>query len=457
MPRPMAMSARLVAFELLEKVEFEDSYANLAMPKLLDEAKLSKRDSAFAQELAFGTIRWQLFYDEAIELAAKRKLEDIDADALLVLRLGAHQILGMRTAVHAALSETVELAKQVLPQQLVGFTNAVLRRISERDRDSWMQKVLAGFDDENDRLAISQSHPVWMVRALRQALKIEGRESQLRELLETNNEPARVDLVALPSKLSVENLLKAHGNLLPAQMSPLAAVLESGAPGELSEVREGTARVQDQGSQLMALALAEQRPVKTDEAWLDMCAGPGGKAALLASIAEESGAKLLCNEVQPHRAKLVERAIASVASRTTVATGDGRLLGETSPESFDRILLDAPCSGLGALRRRPEARWRRSPRDLDDLVSLQRELLVSAEKAVKPGGLIAYVTCSPHPSETIAQVDWVEKHLRNLELIPVASKNLPIEDNRKTIQLWPHVHGTDGMFLAMFQKKNSAV
>lgn len=453
----MAMSARLVAFELLEKVEFEDSYANLAMPKLLDEAKLSKRDSAFAQELAFGTIRWQLFYDEAIEIAAKRKLEDIDADALLVLRLGAHQILGMRTAVHAALSETVELAKQVLPQQLVGFTNAVLRRISERDRDSWMQKVLAGFDDENDRLAISQSHPVWMVRALRQALKIEGRESQLRELLETNNEPARVDLVALPSKLSVENLLKAHGNLLPAQMSPFAAVLESGAPGELSEVREGTARVQDQGSQLMALALAEQRPVKTDEAWLDMCAGPGGKAALLASIAEESGAKLLCNEVQPHRAKLVERAIASVASRTTVATGDGRLLGEASPESFDRILLDAPCSGLGALRRRPEARWRRSPRDLDDLVSLQRELLVSAEKAVKPGGLIAYVTCSPHPSETIAQVDWVEKHLRNLELIPVTSKNLPIEDNRKTIQLWPHVHGTDGMFLAMFQKKNSAV
>ena len=453
MARTQNWSSRLVAFKLLEKVEFEEAYANLAMPKLLDEARLTKRDSAFAQELGFGTIRWQLFYDEVIEIAARRALEEIDADALLVLRLGAHQVLGMRTAAHAALSETVDLAKQVLPQRLVGFTNAVLRRISERDRDSWMQKVLAGLDDESDRLAIAQSHPVWMVRALRQALKLEGHEPGLRDLLVANNEPARVDLVALPGQLSVLDLLKRHGNLLPGQMSPFAAVIESGAPGELQEVREGLARVQDQGSQLMALALVEQREATRGERWLDMCAGPGGKAALLAAFAEQTGASLLCNESQPHRAKLVERAIAKVASHASVQTADGREIGQKQPEAFDRILLDAPCTGLGALRRRPEARWRKFPRDLENLVALQRELLASAEKALKPGGLLAYVTCSPHPSETVAQVDWVQKQLRNLQLVKVTSSHIPAEEGRLTVQLWPHIHGTDGMFLAMFEKK----
>lgn len=456
MRRQQAATSRRVAFELLEKVEFDDAYANLALPKLLTEANLTKRDSALAQELAFGTIRWQLFYDEVIEIAAKRPLEEIDADALLILRLGAHQILGMRTAVHAALSETVELAKQVLPQRLVGFTNAVLRRVSEKGRDSWMQKALAGLDDENDRLAVSQSHPVWMVRALRQALKIEGREHELKALLACNNEPARVDLVALPSRLTVEQFLKNHGNLLPATRSPFAAVLESGAPSDLDEIRDGIARVQDQGSQLMAIALVDQRTVAPGEQWLDMCAGPGGKAALLASLAELTDAKLLCNESQPHRAKLVEQAITAVSSHAKVQIGDGRAMGERLPNRFDRILLDAPCSGLGALRRRPEARWRKSPNDIAELVQLQRELLASAAKALKAGGLLAYVTCSPHPSETAAQVDWVQKNLTDLELVQISSNHLPIEAGRKTVQLWPHVQGTDAMFIAMFQKKTAA-
>ena len=445
-------SSRSVAYELLSRVEFENAYANLAMPKLLDSAGLTKRDAALAQELAFGTIRWQLFYDEVIEIAAGRALEEIDADALLVLRLGAHQILGMRTAVHAALSETVELAKNVLPQRLVGFTNAVLRRISERDRDAWIQKTLAGLPDEIDRLAISQSHPVWVVRALRQALKIDGREEQLKSLLVANNEPARVDLVALPSKLTPTQLLKCHGNLVPAQVSPLAVVLENGAPADLPEVRQGTARVQDQGSQLVAVSLLDQREVAPGEQWLDMCAGPGGKAALLASFAEVYGSDLVCNEPQSHRAKLVRQAITAVSSRARVQEVDGRIIGEKSPGAFDRILLDAPCSGLGALRRRPEARWRKSPSDLNDLVLLQRELLVSAAKALKPGGLLAYVTCSPHPSETIAQVDWVEKNIRGLNLVSVRSPRIPRHEGRKTVQLWPHVDGTDGMFIAMFEK-----
>lgn len=449
----VASNSRNVAFALLEKVEFDDAYANLALPKLLSEANLPKRDSALAQELAFGTIRWQLFYDEVIEIAARRPLEEIDADALLVLRLGAHQLLGMRIAAHAALSETVELAKNVLPQRLVGFTNAVLRRVSERDREAWMQKALAGLDDENDRLAISQSHPVWIVRALRQALKLERRESELKQLLAVNNEPAKVDLVALPSCLKPDELLLEHGNLIPAKVSPLAAVLERGAPGDITEVRSGAARVQDQGSQLMAIALVEQVPVAENEEWLDMCAGPGGKAALLASYAELHSASLLCNESQAHRAKLVERAVEPVSSRSTVQTADGREIGSQMPERFDRILLDAPCSGLGALRRRPEARWRKSPKDLNDLVALQRELLASAEKALKPGGFLAYVTCSPHPSETVAQVDWVQKNLPSLELVPVSSEHLPTSVGRMTVQLWPHLNGTDGMFLAMFQKK----
>lgn len=454
---------RRIAYQLLAAVEFDDAYANLLLPRLLADAGVTGRDAAFTQELAYGTIRWQLFYDEAIEMAAGRHLDDIDRDALIVIRIGAHQLLGMRTAVHAALSETVDLAKDVLPARLTGFVNAVLRRISERTRDDWMQKVLAGLNDEVDRFAIRYSHPVWVVRALKQALKLDGREADLEALLIADNEPAKVSLVALPGLLDRKDLLANEGSLVPGEASPLGLVLESGDPGRLHDVADGSARVQDQGSQLMALALAAA-PIDAslaDNSWADICAGPGGKAALLAALSIKAEAHLFCNEVSQHRTKLVRNALEPVrqaGANVQIETGDGRALGKTAAEKFDRIMLDAPCSGLGALRRRPEARWRRSSRDIAGLTTLQQELLEAAYAALKPGGVVAYVTCSPHPSETTAVVDWAIKRIAGIELLDAnavlhsVNPALQLNTERKTAQLWPHVNGTDAMFIALLKK-----
>lgn len=457
-------SARRIAFEVLADVEFDDAYANLVMPRRLAAARLEPRDAGFAQELAFGTLRWQLFYDEVIEFAAARNLDEVDPAALLVLRLGAHQLLELGTPAHAAIAETVDLAKEVLPARLTGFTNAVLRRISERTRDDWMQRVLAGLDDENDRLAIQFSHPVWVVRALRQALRLDGRENALAELLAADNLPPKVSVVALPGTDAAE-LLASDSHITPGSASPLGYELAGGDPAHLSAIRNGSARVQDQGSQLAALVLTRaatgQLPGKS-ERWADFCAGPGGKAALMAAESASTSATLLCNEVAPHRVELVRKAIAGLpTAHVDVRQGDGRAIGKNSPQAFDRILLDAPCTGLGALRRRPEARWRKSPRDLDELVVLQRELFESAAEALKPGGLLAYVTCSPHPAETTGQVDWAIKKFDNLELVDASAvlheinPALPLTVGRKTVQLWPNVHGTDAMFVALFSKKSN--
>lgn len=452
--KPMRESARTIALELLLSVEIDDAYANLLLPKLLAKSKLDDRDLALAQELSFGTIRWQLFYDRVIEECAKRYSDEIDIKALVVLRLGAHQILGMRIPAHAALDETVELAKQFVSRGAAGFVNGVLRRVTERTRDEWLEIVLNGLENKYERLAVEYSHPIWVVRALEQALRLDGRESELKDLLLADNIAPLVSLVALPglaSKSDFEDL-----PIGPA--SPIGAQMDGGDPNNLKAFREGRIRVQDQGSQLAALCLVDAKPIQQNELWLDLCAGPGGKAALLAAEAKVAGATLVCNEVSQHRAKLVRQAISAINDEIVVTEEDGRTYAGKNKEVFDRILLDAPCTGLGALRRRPEARWRKQQSDVAQLSSLQEELLISAWDCLKPGGILAYVTCSPHLAETNAIVDWATKKLPGStlidsnEVIKGINPNLVLNPQRKTTQLWPHLHQTDAMFIALFTK-----
>ena len=453
-PKQMRTSSRTVALEVLFAVEFDDAYANLLLPKLLKTSRLDERDSALAQELSFGTLRWQLFYDRVIEECAKRYADEIDLKALIVLRLGAHQLLGMRTPAHAALDETVELAKQFVSRGAAGFVNGVLRRVSERTRDEWLGIVLAGLENPAEKLAIEFSHPIWVVKALQQSLALDGRASDLQDLLLADNIAPLVSLVALPGlarKSDFEDL-----PIGPA--SPIGALLDSGDPNNLVAFREGRIRVQDQGSQLAALALVEAKQIGKHEQWLDLCAGPGGKAALLAAEARVNGATLTCNEVAPHRAKLVRQALAVVDDNIRVTVEDGRTYANNHSAKFDRILLDAPCTGLGALRRRPESRWRKAQSDVAELSALQEQLLQSAWDCLKPGGVIAYVTCSPHLAETNAIIDWAKKKLTGLELLDTnevlsgINANLHLNRTRKTAQLWPHIHQTDAMFIALLSK-----
>lgn len=445
---------RAIAFELLRRVAEDDSYANLLLPKLLSDAKVDSRDAGFIQELAFGTLRNKLLYEKIIELASSREIRTIDSHALIVLLLGAHQILGMRVPAHAAINESVNLAKQKASQSAAGFVNAVLRRISERSREQWIDKVLESTDSVDEKLSRAYSHPLWIVKSLRAALESRGLGDSLEELLVADNTPAKVSVAALPGFADVRELSE-FGTLGIA--SPIGLEL-SVLPSRVPQVLNGHVRVQDQGSQLAVLALLAAEVQVEDSRWLDLCAGPGGKAALMFAVAKQRQIIFEANEVSTHRAKLVQQALDPI-SNLKVSIGDGRKIAEGGAR-FSRLLLDAPCTGLGALRRRPESRWRKKSTDIPELAKLQKDLFKASWDSLLPGGVLGYVTCSPHLSETTALVAWAESQYRgDLELLSAnailneMNPNLGLDAAFRTAQLWPHIHGTDAMFIALFRKK----
>ena len=433
--------ARLVAFEVLKAVRVDDAYTNLALPALLRQHGLTGRDAAFATELASGTIRWQGTYDAILAACIDRKLGNVEAKVLDALRLGTHQLLAMRVPTHAAISTTVDLVRDRVSAGAAGFANAVLRKVSAQELPAWVAQVAP------DR-ATAYSHPAWVVDELRAAL---GRDDELDALLAADNDPPKVTMVARPGRSTRAELTGE-----PTPFSPYGVVLAGGDPGQVAAIAEGRAGVQDEGSQLVAVATAAA-PIDGDDArWLDLCAGPGGKAALLAALAAERGAGLVASERLPHRAQLVRRALTGADGVSGIVTADG-----TAPPyragSFDRVLVDAPCTGLGALRRRPEARWRRRPSDIVELVRLQRRLLDSALDLTRPGGIVLYATCSPVLAETSGVVSTVLDGRDDVTLedlgptlpgVPDAVGPLP-----GTIQLWPHRHSTDAMFLALLRKR----
>jgi 16S rRNA (cytosine967-C5)-methyltransferase len=393
-----------------------------------------------------------LLYEKIIEAASSRKIDDIEPDAQIVMVLGVHQLLEMRVPTHAAINESVNLAKAKASKGSVGFVNAVLRKIALKDKDDWIDSVTKGLS-ELDSLSIQYSHPIWIVQAFKAALASRGIDGKLEDLLASNNLAPKVSLAALPGFCNPDDFDKEQQ----AQNRSPIGVEISGNPANIELVNRGFARVQDQGSQLVTLALAAAPVEVADDNWLDMCAGPGGKAAILAAMSLESGQRFVSNEVSDHRAKLVINVLRPLGD-FEVMTSDARSLGQGA-QKFSRILLDAPCTGLGALRRRPESRWRRRPDDLVDLVKLQRELIQSAWDALVPGGVLGYVTCSPHLSETTGQVAWAEGRFKGqLELLNAnailnsISQSLNLDESLRTAQLWPHVHGTDAMFLALLRK-----
>ena len=464
--RREADPARRVAFEVLRAVDAEDSYANLVLPRLLRSARLEGRDAAFATELTYGALRGRGTYDAVLAACVDRPLGQVDAALLDALRLGAHQLLAMRVPPHAAVSATVDVVRADVGQGAAGFANAVLRRVGEHDLDAWLGRVVPAGAPTDERLAVEQSHPVWIVRALRDALAFGGRDvAELPALLAADNAAPAVTLALLPGLATSADVPDAVAGAL----APTAARLTAGGgpPDALAVLRDGRARVQDEGSQLVALALAAAALDGDDTGrWLDLCAGPGGKSALLGAVLAQRGirgARLVANEVSEHRTELVRRSVEGVARAfpglVEVRTGDGQTLGDAEPGAFDRVLVDAPCTGLGALRRRPEARWRRTPADLASLGPLQRALLRSALDAVRPGGVVAYVTCSPHPAETRLVVDDVLKKARKdgLDVERLDARDalpaVPDLGAGPDVQLWPHVHGTDAMYLSLLVRR----
>ena len=434
--------ARQAAFDVLRAVSERDAYANLALPAMLRDRGITGRDAAFATELTYGTCRTRGLLDAVISAAAGRPPEQIDPVLLDLLRLGAYQLLRTRVEQHAAVSTTVEQAGIEFDSARAGFVNGVLRTISRRDEQSWVEELAPpAASDPVGHAAFVHAHPRWIAQAFADALGAEA--GQLDALLASDDERPSVHLAARPGVLTAEELAgQVDGTI--GRYSPYAVYLAGGDPGQLEAVRDGAALVQDEGSQLVAraLTLAELDGPGTGR-WLDLCAGPGGKTALLAALA--GNGRVTAIEPTERRAEFVEQNTRGLP--VEVLRVDGRDPG--LEPGFDRVLVDAPCTGLGALRRRPEARWRRQPADVPQLVKLQRELLASAIRLTRPGGVVLYATCSPHLAETVGVVaDALRRH-------PVTAMDTralfdPVEGlgDGPYVQLWPHRHGTDAMFAA---------
>ncbi|MBX6166391.1 MAG: rRNA cytosine-C5-methyltransferase [Thermobispora bispora] len=442
--RPRRDEARIAAYDLLRAVDERDAYANLLMPTLLRQRKITGREAALATELAYGTLRGLGTYDEIIGACGDRAPGELDPPLRDAIRLGAHQLLRTRIPAHAAVSSTIDLVRLRVGPGPSRYANAVLRKVAGRTLDEWLAIVAPPKEEDPiGHLAVVHSHPRWIVNAFRDALG--GDLDETTAALEADNARPRVALVARPGRCSPDELVAAGAER--AAYSPYGCYLTEGDPAEIPAVAEGRAAVQDEASQLVALALTRV-PLDEDRRWLDMCAGPGGKAGLLDAIAAERGARLLAADVQHHRARLGRGAV----TRAGVVQADGTA-PPWRPGTFDRVMLDAPCTGLGALRRRPEARWRRRPSDIPELTGLQRRLLASALDAVRPGGVVAYVTCSPHLAETRVVVGDVApgraEVLDAREYLP----EVPGLGDGPFAQFWPHRHGTDAMFLALLRRR----
>lgn len=446
-------NARTLAFDVLVAVETSQAYSNLLLPATFRTTNLNADERRFATELVYGTLRRQGFYDRIIERVAGRPLNKIDAPVLVCMRLGVHQLLTLEKPRHAIVNEMVDVAKKQIGKSVTGFINACLRKVADKSVQQWIDALSADAANDVQRLSIEYAHPEWIIDEFEKSLTSHGRNNDIAALLAADNVNPTVTCVSLPG------FTQAHEDNVATQYSPFAFSLKGGDPTSVTGVSEGLVRVQDEGSQLAALALTRAVPITEGEKWLDLCAGPGGKAALLAAEASLGGVHVTCNEVNEARSGLVAHALEPF-SNVTVVTSDGRDWGTTHPAEFDRIMLDAPCSGLGSLRRRPESRWRKKPSDVEALVPLQRELLESAVAALKPGGIIAYVTCTPVAAETEeivhhclqAHPDLTELDVWNV-LAPVTITPLPRAGSSKAVQLWPHVHGTDAMFISLLRKK----
>jgi 16S rRNA (cytosine967-C5)-methyltransferase len=439
--------ARRAAADVALAVDRDGAYANLLLPRLLRERSISGTDAAFATELTYGMLRRCGVLDAVISAGAKRDAASLDPAVRAVLRLGAYQLLHTRVPPHAAVSSTVDLSREVAGPRPAGLVNAVLRRVAERDWAGWVEQ-LAPADDPLGRLAFERGFPRWVAAALLEAL-----DGDLAELdLALAEQRPSTHLVARPGRISREALLAAAGpDATSGPWSPYAVRLASGDPAGLAAIRDRRAGVQDEGSQLVALALARAPLEGRDDWWLDACAGPGGKASLLAGLLSD-GARLLASDLAPHRAALVRRSLTRASSVPVVVADATRPPWRDA--SLDRVLVDAPCTGLGALRRRPEVRWRRQPDDAARLQGVQLALLAAAVDAVRVGGLVAYATCSPHRAETVAVIGSTLRSRADVEAVDARPllPGVPSLGDGPFVQLWPHRHGTDAMFVAILRR-----
>jgi len=434
------VSARHVALDALVRID-DGAFAHILVPEALRGSGLSARDRALVTELVYGTVRMQRTLDALLAALSSRKLATLDAPVRAALRLGAYQLF-VGIPAHAAVGETVSL----VDARARGFVNGVLRSLARHGPPFSLpvgESVAA--------VGMRTSHPDWIVRTLFEAF---GPADAI-ATLELDNKPPSITLRVNRSRATSGDLageLAAAGvDVTRGELVGDALLLRhSGDPAALPAIADGRATPQDQASQAVVAVLDPQ----PGERVLDLAAAPGGKAT---GAAERVGAGGLVVAADLHsgRVRTVRRAASRLDLLDVVApvVADGRHL-PVREMSFDRVLLDAPCSGLGVLRRRPDARWRVQESDVHDLAALQRTLLAAAAGAVRAGGRLVYSVCTLTREETLGVDDWATEHLP--AFVAASPPARPWRPHGRGAILLPSDAGTDGMFVLALTRRDVA-
>jgi len=439
-----ASPARRAARDALWRVEAQGVMSDAALDAVLQRQKLSGPDRALATELLYGVLRWRLLLDHYLNQVLDRRLDKIERRALLALRLGAYQILMLRVPGHAAVSESVALA----PAPAHGFVNAVLRNLDrKRDELSPPKKIF----DPIERLAVTESHPRWLV----ERWVAELGEAPAAQLLAVNNtrpvlalrvNTLRADRERLLTLFKAKNIAATAGAL-----SPLAVLLpEPGPVRELPGYAEGWFSVQDEASQLVPLIVGP-RPGETI---LDVCAAPGTKTLTMAAMMGGAGLVVAVDANSERLERMATEAdrlgSVNVVTVTADSTRPLALPGRLADTLFDRVLLDPPCTGLGTIRRRPEIKWRRGPADIAHLAEKQRAILINAAARVRPGGTLVYSTCTLTREENEEVVAVLPPEFTRVDPQPPESARALVVDH--VLRTWPHQSGADGFTVMKFMR-----
>jgi 16S rRNA (cytosine967-C5)-methyltransferase len=427
------VTARLLALDALVRIE-DGAYAHVVVPAMLGQSNLDDRDRAFATDLVYGTVRAQRRLDDLLTRVVKRPLHRLDPPVRAALRLGAYQLLH-DTPPHAAVASTVDAVGARSPRAR-GFVNANLRSLTRLPRPF----------PEPTSDAVALSYPDWLVERLRDEL---GDETA-RAALVAMNDPAAVTLRPDPRQVTgaalADEVRAAGAEVETGALVPEALVVRGiGDPARLPSVRDGRATPQDQGSQAVVAALAPA----PGERVADLAAAPGGKATAIAERVGTDG-RVVALDVDTGRVRLIDGARHRIGlPHLFPVVGDARrppLVDAT----FDRVLLDAPCSGIGVLRRRADARWRLEPAAITELAVLQRELLAAAAPLVRPGGVLVYSVCTLTAEETLAVDEWAATTLTGFEAQP--PPGAPWNPHGRGALLLPQAAGTDGMFVLVLRR-----
>ncbi len=437
------MAARNLAFSVLMKVERSDAYLNIALDSALRSAKtLSRQDSALTTELCYGVTRRKLTLDHALAAFSSRPLKKIETAVLVALRIGAYQLLFLeRIPDHAAVGEIVQLVKEQGWERAAGLVNAILRKIAANRRFPLPE-------DPYERLAVEESHPLWLVDRWWKRFGEQG----ARELCHANNQAASV-CVRVSLRYARDEVLARLADegvrAQPTSFSPLGLQLENPGPiYRLKAFAQGLFQVQDEAAQLVSWSAA--RPGMQV---LDACAAPGAKTCHLAEQLQSNG-KVVAVDIHPRKLEKIQAEAKRLKIESSIqvlaADSTGRL--PFADGHFDMVLLDAPCSGLGTLRRHPELRYRRQEADIGRLADFQYSLAANVEKYLKPGGVLIYSVCSTEPEEGPQIAEKLVHDLRYERVAITVPGAEALCDSLGAMVSFPHYHHTDGFYSARLRK-----